>query len=200
MFPTLQVGDYLFVSRSSYGIGNNTLPFNLLNLEKRIMFKAPVRGDIVVFRAPPQNGRQEDFIKRLIGLPGDKLQLVDGLLFINGSPVSRIYKGIAFRDDIGGEAEIWEETLPNGEKYLTYAIPDILDADNFEITVPAAKYFFMGDNRDMSKDSRFQEVGLIDETRLIGKAKVIAFSTKKPFWQVWEWADSFRLNRFIVGL
>ena len=156
MVPTLLVGDYLFVSKYSYGYSRYSLPWGLPLFKGRILYSKPERGDVVVFKLPKDN--ETDYIKRLIGLPGDRIQMREGILHINGDPVKRE------KPDQGNESENsddarWAhefiETLPNGRRHLIQEISDSASHDNTrEFLVPAGHFFFMGDNRDRSPSNR----------------------------------------------
>lgn len=182
MIPTLQVGDYLFVSKYSYGFSKYSFPFGLGPFNGRIMHSEPERGDIIVFKGVKDP--QTFYIKRLIGLPGDKIQMKYGLLHINGTPVERTLIGEMSRKGHFGETrtyDAYKETLPNGLTYSTLdgnvnyhlSFPDMTD----EYTVPEAHYFFMGDNRNNSIDSRFlNDIGFVPADRLLGKARFLLMS------------------------
>lgn len=180
MFPSLLVGDYLFVEKYSYGYSKYSFPLDLGPFEGRIMEKQPARGDIAVFRQPKRI--HIDYIKRIIGLPGDKIQVAGGILRINGEPVKREYLGT---EDMAETSAInvyqkYIETLPNGVKHYIYEISDGEELDNtVEFEVPEGYYFAMGDNRDSSLDSRVQDqVGFVPAENLIGRAAFIFFSTE----------------------
>ena len=201
MEPNLLVGDRLFVTKYTYGYSKHSFPFSPPIFKGRLFQKEPKRGDVVVFKTPADN--RTDYIKRLIGLPGDKIQFIDSNLFINNSEIlkSRISK----KDTIFcGKKKIdvftFEELLPNGKKYNTVYLKDFSYQNSDIFTVPEKNYFFLGDNRDCSKDSRFlTSVGYVHEDNLVGKARFIFFSSDKSIGSIfsfWKWNKSIRLNRF----
>ena len=201
MEPNLLVGDRLFVTKYTYGYSKHSFPFSPPIFKGRLFQKEPKRGDIVVFKTPADN--RTDYIKRLIGLPGDKIQFIDSNLFINNSEIlkSRISK----KDTIFcGKKKIdvftFEELLPNGKKYNTVYLKNFSYQNSDIFTVPEKNYFFLGDNRDCSKDSRFlTSVGYVHEDNLVGKARFIFFSSDKSIGSIfsfWKWNKSIRLNRF----
>jgi signal peptidase I len=193
------VGDYLFVSKFAYGYSQHSLPFSLPLIEGRIFADLPARGDVAVFKLPSDN--RTDYIKRIVGLPGDRLQVRDGILHINGEPATRV-RLANFRDDDGtsnGEMARFRETLPGGG--LSYTVLDIVahgSLDNTDVYhVPEGHVFAMGDNRDNSLDSRVPNVGYIPVENLIGRAEIIFFSTNgnARLWEVWSWPTAIRFRR-----
>lgn len=203
MVPTLLVGDYLLVTKYDYGYSKHSFPFSLPIIPSgRIFEKAPERGDIVVFKVPTDN--KTDYIKRVVGLPGDKIQVRNGRLFINGELVPR--EKIAEEDwVIEQEGQVhytkYEETLPNGVKHFIYERSDDKVTDDTDVFfVPTGHYFMMGDNRDNSYDSRF--FGFVPAENLEGKARFIFYSNNGngDFWQFWKWKKSLRLDRFFEGV
>lgn len=180
MFPSLLVGDYLFVKKWTYGYSQYSFPLDAVPMNGRIMAGTPERGDVVVFRQPKREG--VDYIKRIIGLPGDKIQVTEGRLYINGTMVPRQNEGTETYETEGRPFQFtrYIETLPNGVKHFIYEISDHESLDNTpEFTVPEGHYFAMGDNRDQSLDSRVeQELGPVPEKNLIGPASFIFFSTE----------------------
>jgi signal peptidase I len=199
MMGTLLIGDYLFISKYSYGYSHYSLPLSPPLFSGRIFGTEPQRGDVVVFRLPKDDST--DYIKRVIGLPGDRIQMIDGLLHINGVPVKRERVEDFIDDDNGGVGRVrrWRETLPNGVSYETLDLEDhgVLD-DTPEYVVPPAHYFMMGDNRDNSADSR-SAVGYVPFENLVGKAQIIFFSIGdgEPAWHVWSWPWSARGSRLL---
>jgi len=186
MKATLLVGDYLFVSKFSYGFSRYSLPLiNPSEFKGRILGSQPERGDIVVFRLPADD--TTDYIKRVIGLPGDRIQVINGLVHINGTPLKRVQlPDFAGEEPCGPIAFIsrvkrWRETLPNG---VSYEALDCVDHPGFPdttqvYTVPDGNYFMMGDNRDNSTDSRFPSVGFVPYDNLVGRAQIIFFSVRE---------------------
>lgn len=179
MLPTLQIGDYLFVEKYAYGFSKYSFPLDLARFDGRIAERMPKRGDIAVFRQPKKP--EIDYIKRIIGLPGDRIQVREGVLHINGVPALRDFQGTENIDD-GGMFRVYTryiETLPNDVKHYIYELSDLEGLDDTEVyTVPAGYYFAMGDNRDSSLDSRVQEqVGFVPAENLVGRAAFIFFST-----------------------
>jgi signal peptidase I len=204
MVPTLLVGDYLFVSKFSYGYSRFSLPLNLPLMPGRILFNEPERGDVAVFRLPSDTDK--DYIKRLVGLPGDTIQLINGILHVNGTAVKREqvddYK---IDNGFGSTRRItrYVETFPNGSQhFIIEEQGDEGASDNTPIyKVPEGHYFAMGDNRDNSSDSRFlNRVGFIPRENLIGRAEVKFFSVNGAGWKFWEWPAKARFSRFFDSI
>jgi signal peptidase I len=194
MMATLLIGDYLFVSKYTYGYSRYSFPFSPPLFSGRIFGSGPERGDVVVFRLPTDDST--DYIKRVIGLPGDRIQMINGVLQINGQPVPKEraedYVGT---DDGPGVKRIrrYKETLPNGVVYHTLDLSENSYYDNTQVyTVPPNHYFMMGDNRDNSEDSRFW--GFVPATYVKGQALFIYFSTGATFGDV-QWGRLFNRVR-----
>jgi len=200
MEPTLLVGDRLFVTKYSYGYSKHSFPFSPPIVNNRVMFNSPKRGDVIVFKTPADN--RTDYIKRLVGLPGDKIQFIASNLYLNNSEIlkskilikSKIYCGSQSIDVFK-----FEELLPSGKKFHTVYLKDYTYQNSDVFTVPQDHYFFLGDNRDCSKDSRFlSSVGYVHKNNLVGKAQFIFFSSDKrigSFFSFWKWNKSIRFNR-----
>lgn len=180
MEPNLYEGDYIIVSKWSYGISKHSIPFSPPLFNGRIMGSAPKRGDIVVFKLPRDN--KTDFIKRVIGLPGDRIQMISNKLYINDKPVQDVVVSTQEVQDIFGSHPVIQarETLPNGKSFMTQDFGPGNDLDDTPVyEVPVGHYFMMGDNRDNSIDSRVEQssgVGMVPAENLVGKAQIILFS------------------------
>ncbi len=206
MIPNLLVGDYLFVSKYSFGYSKHSLPLSLPVFPGRVLSKEPARGDVAVFKLPRDN--ETDYIKRVIGLPGDSIQVLRGELYINGKPVIR-KKIENFIDlDAGKSWSQYVETLPNGKKYrVIEQLENFSPLDNTPVyRVPANHFFMMGDNRDNSADSRVQSgpdrVGFVPIENFVGRAEVLFFSTdgSASIWEIWKWIPAMRLGRFFKAI
>ena len=201
MEPNLLVGDRLFVTKYSYGYSKHSFPFSPPLFEGRILSKNPKRGDVIVFKTPADN--RTDYIKRLIGLPGDEIQFIDNELDLNNNIV---FKDLKSKNDqiFCGKKLIdvftFEEKLDNGKKYKTTYLKDSSYGNTDVYIVPEDHYFFLGDNRDCSKDSRFlSSVGYVHRNNLVGKAQFIFFSSDRSVGSIfsfWKWNKSIRMNRF----
>ena len=201
MEPNLLIGDRLFVTKFSYGYSKHSFPFSPPLFKGRILSKKPKRGDVVVFKTPVDN--RTDYIKRLIALPGDQVQFIDGKLYINNNQVLK--KRISSNDIIycGNDSipvYTFEEKLPNGIKYNVVYRKDYSFQNSDKFVIPLNHYFFLGDNRDCSKDSRFlSSVGYVHEDNLVGKAQFIFFSSDYrigTIFKFWKWDKILRVNRF----
>ncbi|MCW5700484.1 MAG: signal peptidase I [Rhodospirillales bacterium] len=203
MIPTLLVGDYLFVSKFSYGYSRYSLPLGLPLIQGRVMDTPPERGDVVVFKLPTDNST--DYIKRIVGLPGDKIQVSGGILHINGEAVGRRDDGDYTVQDTFGNVRRFRryiEVLPGGREHLIIEESDNSPFDNTGVyTVPEGHFFAMGDNRDSSRDSRFlNEVGFVPYENLVGRAEFIFFSVQGEVWKIWNWYDNLRVDRIFDGI
>ena len=201
MEPNLLVGDRIFVTKYSYGYSKHSFPFSPPILNGRIFSSNPKRGDVIVFKTPADN--RTDYIKRLIGLPGDQIQFIESNLYINSSEVlkSRISKN----DKIFCGKKLinvftFEESLPNKKKYKSVYLKDYSYKDSDVFIVPKDHFFFLGDNRDCSKDSRFlTSVGYVHKDNLVSEAKFIFFSSDKSIgskFSFWKWNKTIRFERF----
>ena len=201
MEPNLLVGDRIFVTKYSYGYSKHSFPFSPPVFRGRFFASEPERGDVVVFKTPSDN--RTDYIKRLIGLPGDRIQFIDSNLYINNS---EILKSIISKKDkiFCGKKSInvysFEERLSNAKTYKTVYLKNNSYQNSDPFIVPDKHYFFLGDNRDCSKDSRFlTSVGYVHKNNLVGKAQFIFFSSDKSVGNIfsfWKWNKSLRLERF----
>lgn len=207
MRPTLLVGDYVFVTKYNYGYSPASLTFSIpFSMENRIFGKSPERGDIAVFKHKnAYTGEVQDYIKRVIGLPNDKLEMRDGVLFINDKAVERKKIGILKNSDyteVNSPVDVYQETLPNGKTYHTLKLSYNNPGDSFPaIKIPENMYFMMGDNRDNSEDSRFS-LGYIPFSEFVGKAQFLFFSIKnetKPY-MIWRWPQDVRWSRIFSSV
>ena len=201
MDPNLLVGDRLFVTKYSYGYSRHSFPFSPNIFVGRILFFKPKMGDVVVFKTPADN--RTDYIKRLIGLPGDEIQFIDGDLYINNNQILKT--SIKSSDSVfcGNnkiKVNFFNEKLPNGKIYKTAYRQDYSFQNSDKFLVPENHYFFLGDNRDCSKDSRFlSEVGYVHQDNLVGKAQFLFFSSDYRIGSIlkfWDWKNIIRFNRF----
>lgn len=201
MIPSLLIGDYVFVSKYSYGYSRYSLPLSLPLFSGRVFGRVPQRGDVVVFRLPTDN--RTDYIKRLIGLPGDRIQMIGGRLHVNGQTVERRQIDDYIDRNLNGNltrAPQYLESLPEGRIHPIQELSgDDGPMDNTpEYVVPPDHYFMMGDNRDNSQDSRYlSQVGYVPAENLVGKAQVIFFSVdgSASIWEIWKWPTAIRWNR-----
>ena len=206
MEPSLLVGDRLFVTKYTYGYSKHSFPFSPPLFKGRFFSSEPKRGDVVVFKTPVDD--RTDYIKRLIGLPGDRIQFIDSNLYINNIEVlkSRTSKNdIIYCGKNSIDVFTFEEQLPNGNKHNTTYFKSSKFQDDVSINsdafiVPSEHYFFLGDNRDCSKDSRYMSgPGYVHRNNLVGKAQFIFFSSdraKGSIFSFWKWDESVRLKRF----
>ena len=202
MVPTLLVGDYLFVSKFDYGYSRYSFPLSLPIIPKgRIFYNEPKRGDVVVFKKPPEN--KTDYVKRIVGMPGDTIQMRAGRLYINDQIVPREFKGQElWNTELGEQLYMrYTETLPNGIVHDIYELTDENKYDNTpKIEIPPDSFFMMGDNRDNSLDSR--EFGPVAAKNLEGRSRLIFYSTDGNGWffQFWRWKEFLRLERFFTDI
>jgi signal peptidase I len=199
MIPSLLVGDYLFVSKYSYGYSKYSFPFGVVPITDRIFEKSPKRGDIIVFRKP--GDETIDYIKRLVALPNDTVQVKNGVLYINKKMVERTKSNVGVMKNNFGDEKIftqYKETFDglNFHKIIEASDQDLFD-DTIEFKVPDNHFFFMGDNRDNSRDSRSPEVGFVPKRNLIGKAQIIFFShnSSASIFEFWKWHKAIRFSR-----
>ena len=200
MEPTLLIGDRIFVSKYTYGFSKHSFPFSPNLFNERFFYKKPKQGDPVVFKTPADN--RTDYIKRLIGLPGDEIQFVEGDIFINNKKIIRnkIETNNLLRcGKISFEVNLYEEILPNGKKYIAAYNKAGTLQNTKKFKVPENHFFFLGDNRDCSQDSRFSNIGYVNFVNLVGKARTIFFSNdtvKGSLFKIWNLKNSFRTDRF----
>jgi signal peptidase I len=209
MRPGLVVGDYLWTSKWDYGFSRMSIPFEPKLFKGRIFGRDPERGDVVVFKLPRDN--KTDYIKRLIGLPGDRIQVVGGQLVINGTPVQHDLiepETITRADGSSPTVNRYRETLPNGRSYLTYDLDANGIFDNTQIfVVPEGHYFMMGDNRDDSSDSRADPilqggVGFVPAENLVGRGRIVllSFEAETKIYKPWTWFTGLRVDRLAVPI
>ena len=202
MEPTLLVGDRLFVTKYTYGYSKHSFPFSPNISDKRLFAKQPKRGDIIVFKTPADN--RTDYIKRLIGLPGDEIQIINGNLFLNSKKILSVKIDDDLKIYCGNDiisTLTFKETLPSGKSYNVVYRKEGSIKNTDKYLVPKNHYFFMGDNRDCSKDSRFlSSVGYVNFNNIVGKARIIFLSNDKrvsSLINVFKWNKSIRFNRFL---
>ena len=200
MIPNLLIGDYIIVSKYSYGYSKHSIPFSPALFKGRVLERTPHRGDVVVFKTPKDN--RTDYVKRLMGLPGDRIQVKGGVVYINDQALPQKDLG----PDIDNGVERIQETNPEGKTYVTQDMGD-RDTDNTDVfTVPEHMYFMMGDNRDNSLDSRVSPfaggVGFVPAENLVGKAQVVLFSWDEgaSIFKPWTWFTKARWGRFFHGV
>jgi len=201
MEPTLLIGDRLFVTKYSYGYSKHSFPFSPPILKGRIFSNTPKIGDVIVFKTPADN--RTDYIKRLIGLPGDSIQFINGDLFHNKNQIlkSKVSKkDIIYCGKKTIDVNTFEEKLPNGKTHITVYLKSYSFQNSDVFTVPQKHYFFLGDNRDCSRDSRYlASVGYVHEDNLVGKARFIFFSSDfriASIFSFWKWHKTIRSDRF----
>jgi signal peptidase I len=204
MIPSLLVGDFLFVSKLSYGYGSKGTFLGLIPFSGRLFGSEPKRGDIVVFKLP--RDPSVDYIKRLIGLPGDTVQMRQGMLYVNGVPVERSRLPNLAEEEATkppSNAVDYTEFLPQSPAHIIRKLSDDQPLDNTEVfAVPPHHYFFMGDNRNNSQDSRTQNVGFVPEENLVGRAELLFFSIDENarFWEFWKWPWAVRWSRLLTRI
>ena len=205
MEPTLLIGDRIFVNKYKYGYSKHSFPFSPNISDKRFFYNSPQRGDLVVFKTPVDN--RTDYIKRLIGLPGESIQFIDGDLFINNQKVLKSKMDLDIDIRCGPfkfNTDIYKETMPNGKSYYVAYNSESKIENSDKYVVPDNHYFLIGDNRDCSKDSRFlSSVGYVNQINLVGKASLIFFSNDtivSPLLKFWNINESIRIERFFRRL
>ena len=202
MEPNLLVGDRLFVSKYTYGYSKHSFPFSPNLFNGRILFKQPKRGDVVVFKTPADN--RTDYIKRLIGLPGDIIQFINGDIYLNNNQILKTKITNKIKINCGKivlNTNFYNEKLPNGTVHIAVYDKNNSFQNSDKFIVPKDHYFFLGDNRDCSKDSRFLgSVGYVHKNNLVGKARIIFFSSDYKSGSVlkfWKWNKILRFDRFL---
>ena len=202
MEPNLLVGDRLFVSKYTYGYSKHSFPFSPPIFNGRLLFSEPERGDVIVFKTPADN--RTDYIKRLIGLPRDEIQFINGDLYLNGNQIIKKFitsEDVIFCGNNTIKVNTFEEKLPNGKTYKASYRQDYSFQNSDKFTIPENHYFFLGDNRDCSKDSRFlSEVGYVHKDNIVGKAQILFFSSDYRIGSIlkfWQWSQILRTKRFL---
>jgi len=199
--PTLLIGDRIFVSKYTYGYSKHSFPFSPPFFKNRLFQKTPNYGDLIVFKTPDDN--RTDYIKRLVGMPGDEIRFQNGSLLLNNISIPRVKIKTEYKIRCGlfsPEVKAYKETLPNGKNYIAVYNKNGTMQNTDTYKVPSGHYFFLGDNRDCSKDSRFlSSVGYVSNENLVGNAKIIFFSNDTisgSILKFWNWDKSLRLERF----
>ena len=202
MEPNLLVGDRLFVSKYTYGFSKHSFPFSPPFFNGRVLFSEPERGDVIVFKTPADN--RTDYIKRLIGLPRDEIQFINGDLYLNGNQIIKKFitsEDVIFCGNNTIKVNTFEEKLPNGKTYKASYRQDYSFQNSDKFTIPENHYFFLGDNRDCSKDSRFlSEVGYVHKDNIVGKAQILFFSSDYKIGSIlkfWQWSEILRFKRIL---
>ena len=201
MESTLLVGDRLFVTKYSYGYSKHSFPFSPNVFNGRFLFSKPSRGDVVVFKTPSDN--RTDYIKRLIGIPGDEIQFIKGDLYLNQKKINKqfVKKSVVNCGNYKFEVNLYNEEIDSNAIYqIAYSTQNSM-SDTEKFVVPKDHYFFLGDNRDCSKDSRFlSSVGYVSQENLVGKARFLFFSNEAEignFFTFWTWHKSIRFERIL---
>jgi signal peptidase I len=201
MEPTMLVGDRLFVTKYSYGYSKHSFPFSPSIFKGRIFSRKPKTGDVIVFKTPTDN--RTDYIKRLIGIPGDQIQFIEGNLYLNNNQISKVIHPKSNKVYCGNDlinVNIFEEKFPNGKTYNAAYFKEYTFQNSDIFIIPEKHYFFLGDNRDCSKDSRYlTSVGYVHEDNLVGKAQFIFFSSDYRIGSIFnflKWNQTLRMNRF----
>lgn len=203
MEPTLLVGDYLFVSKLTYGYSRHSLPFGLRLFDGRVLFSEPEVGDVAVFVYPGDD--ETDYIKRIVGLPGDRIEVREGILYINDVAAKREMLSASEIAELGYYnpiGRLYFETLPNGRRHVIHELSDAAPYDNIQpVVVREGHFFAMGDNRDNSLDSR-ADVGQVPFENLVGRADILFFSHDgtSAWWEFWKWPSSIRFGRIFDGI
>ena len=204
MEPGLLVGDRLFVTKYSYGYSKHSFPFSPPIFKGRLFSNTPQIGDVVVFKTPSDN--RTDYIKRLIGLPGDNIRFIEGDLYLNNNQIlkTRVSKSDIIYCGELIDVDTFKEKLPNGKVHKTVYLKNYSFQNSDTFIVPDKHYFFLGDNRDCSKDSRYlSSVGYVHEDNLVGKAQFIFFSADfriGSIFSFWKWHKTVRLDRFFKNI